>query len=65
MTTVETVTLSDCGVALILLENELNNNIIAIRRWSRRLTEAETELQELTKQRHMLTEALNNVKESI
>jgi hypothetical protein len=65
MTTVETVTLSQCGVALILLENELANNTLAIKRWSRRLIEAETELQALTEQRMALTATLQRVKESV
>lgn len=59
------VSLTECGVALILLENELANNSSAIRRWSRRLLEAETELQELKKQRDSLNATLHKVKETI
>lgn len=65
MSTVETVTLSECGVALILLENELENNTLAIKRWSRRLIEAETESQTLTEQRLTLNNTLQRVKESV
>lgn len=60
-----TITLSDRGVTLILLENELANNTQAIRRWTRRYTEAETELQELRKQREQLVGVIEKIKESL
>lgn len=58
----ESVTLSEAGIALILLENEIANNAQAARRWSRRYQEAQVELQELKRQREFLTEALGQIK---
>lgn len=59
------VTLSDAGIMLILLENELANNTQAMRRWARRENDAHIEMQELRKQREQLVNTLELLKKSI
>lgn len=59
------VTLSDKGVALILLEQELRNNGLELTRWLRRRTEAEDRILIVKLHRDQIESAIQQIKESI
>ena len=64
---VSTVSLSESGLALLLLENELNNNDAEVNRLTARLREAETLLAEAIQRRHenrkKLAQVLGSIKD--
>lgn len=59
----ELITLSELGLTMILLENELENNIRATARWRRRMQDAEIELQELYKRRKAIETTVEKIKQ--
>lgn len=59
------VTLSDKGIALILLEQELRNNGLELTRWLRRRTEAEDRVLIVKLHRDQIEAAIQQIKESI
>ncbi len=64
---VSTVSLSEAGLSLLLLENELNNNDAEVNRLTARLREAETLLAEAIQRRHenrkKLAQVLGSIKD--
>lgn len=64
-TKVTDVTLSEAGVALILLEQELNNNALRLVRLLSRRTQIEDDIEMTRTQRKQLELALIAVKETI
>lgn len=65
MTTVETVTLSDAGVALLLLDHELTNNGLQMTRLLRRKLEIEDQLALVRTQRRNIEDAIQSIKARI
>lgn len=59
------VSLSDKGIALILLEQELRNNGLELTRWLRRRTEAEDRVLIVKLHRDQIEAAIQQIKESI
>lgn len=57
----ENLNISESGLALILLENEISNNWKELHRWELRLIEANNAVQEARQRIHKNTELLNTV----
>lgn len=65
MCQVTDVTLSEKGIALILIEDQLLKATHEVARWQRRVLEAQHELQMAQKNHHQLLDAVTKIKESI